>query len=73
MRAAHGHAGGDPACLDRDQAAELSLVGGPKFGGKVLVEDMILDGNIGLPVLETWVVTLDLANERAWIAPAGKP
>ena len=55
------------------QSAELSLVGGPKFGGKVLVEDMILDGNIGLPVLETWVVTLDLANERAWIAPAGKP
>jgi hypothetical protein len=52
---------------------EMTLVGGPKISGKALVEDMILDGNIGVPALAQWVVTLDLAGERAWIAPATKP
>lgn len=52
------------------QSVALSLEGGPKFGGATLVEDLIIDGNIGEPVLKTWVVTLDLAAERAWITPA---
>lgn len=54
------------------QSVQLSIVDGPKFGGATLVEDLIIDGNIGEPVLKTWVVTLDLGEERAWIAPAGK-
>ena len=59
----------DPA-IQKGQSVNMTLVGGPKISGKVLVEDMILDGNIGVPVLKTWIVTLDLANERAWIAPS---
>lgn len=59
----------DPA-VQKGQSVEMTLVGGPKISGKVLVEDMILDGNIGVPALAQWVVTLDLAGERAWIAPA---
>jgi hypothetical protein len=61
----------DPA-VQKGQSVEMTLVGGPKISGKVLVEDMILDGNIGVPALRQWVVTLDLAEERAWIAPAGR-
>lgn len=61
----------DPA-IQKGQSVEMTLVGGPKISGKVLVEDMILDGNIGVPALQQWVVTLDLAEERAWIAPAGR-
>ena len=61
----------DPA-VQKGQSVDMPLVGGPKISGKVLVEDMILDGNIGVPALQQWVVTLDLANERAWIA-AVKP
>lgn len=57
----------DPA-VQKGQSVDMTLVGGPKISGKVLVEDMILDGNIGVPALQQWVVTLDLANERAWIA-----
>ncbi len=62
----------DPATKS-GQSVEMTLVGGPKISGKVLIEDMILDGNIGVPALSNWIVTLDLANERAWIAPVGKP
>jgi hypothetical protein len=58
----------DPA-IQKGQSVDMTLVGGPRISGKVLVEDMILDGNIGVPALQQWVVTLDLANERAWIAP----
>jgi hypothetical protein len=57
----------DPT-IQKGQSVEMTLVGGPKISGKVLVEDMILDGNIGVPALAQWLVTLDLANERAWIA-----
>jgi hypothetical protein len=32
--------------------------------------DMIMDGNLGMPFLRNWVVTLDLARGLAWI---GKP
>lgn len=32
--------------------------------------DMTMDGNLGMPFLRAWTVTLDLAAGRAWIAPA---
>lgn len=31
---------------------------------------LIMDGNINVPFLEKWDVTLDLATGRAWVAPA---
>lgn len=32
------------------------------------VENLILDGNIGAPVLKHWIVTIDLVRRRLWIA-----
>ncbi len=31
---------------------------------------MIMDGNINVPFLKKWDVTLDFARERAWVAPS---
>jgi hypothetical protein len=34
--------------------------------------DLIMDGNLGMPFLRNWVVTLDLQAGTGWIAPAGE-
>jgi hypothetical protein len=34
--------------------------------------DLIMDGNLGMPFLRHWLVTLDLRAGRAWIAPADR-
>jgi len=34
------------------------------------VRDMIIDGNIGLPVMRDWIMTFDLKAGKLWIRPA---
>jgi hypothetical protein len=58
----------DPAAK-ATQPIAMTLAGGIAVEGKALVADLILDGNLGVPVLRRWVMTLDLAAERLWIAP----
>lgn len=50
------------------QPFKLAVRGGPAADVQAVVMDLVIDGNIGVPVLKDWVVTLDLAGERAWIA-----
>ena len=38
-----------------------------------VMDRMIMDGNIGASFLAKWNVTLNLADGRAWIAPADRP
>jgi hypothetical protein len=52
------------------QALATSLAGGVELSARVYVQDLILDGNIGSPVLRHWIVTFDLAHQRLWIAPS---
>jgi hypothetical protein len=47
----------------------LHIPGIPDVKGSAVVRDLIMDGNLGVPVLRRWVVTIDLARERLWIAP----
>jgi hypothetical protein len=61
----------DPSAKQGQRVA-MTLAGGVPVEGSALVEDLILDGNIGVPVLEHWIVTIDLARERLWIAVPGR-
>lgn len=47
--------------------AELTL-GGQRVIGPAIVKELVIDGNIGIPFLETHVVVLDLREARSWIA-----
>ena len=51
------------------QPLNMTLSGGLAVTTRARVEDLILDGNIGLPLLRQWVVTVDLAHQRMWIVP----
>lgn len=60
----------DPA--QPNQQTTLTLIGA---NGETIthptnarIRDMIIDGNIGLPILQQWVLTFDLAAQRLWIA-----
>ena len=55
------------------QTISAIVAPGLTLTGKVQVEPLILDGNIGAPILKHWIVTLDLAHERLWLSPAPVP
>ncbi len=54
---------------DKSGAQRWTAELGPNLSaaGSAVVEDLIMDGDIGGDVLMHWSVTLDLANERGWI------
>lgn len=53
------------------QPLRAELVGGVALATeKARVTSLIIDGNIGSPILAQWIVTLDLEHGRAWIAPS---
>jgi predicted aspartyl protease len=57
-----GHKGGQPL--------DMRLAGGVPVKTRALVQDLVIDGNIGAPVLRQWAVTIDLAHARMWLKPA---
>jgi hypothetical protein len=57
--------------IKEPQPAKFMLAGGiPVTGDARVNETLIMDGNIGTRFLINWDLTLDLANGRAWLAPA---
>ena len=53
------------------QHAEFAVSGGARVqSDDAYTTDMTMDGNLGMPFLRHWLVTLDLRTQRAWIAPA---
>jgi hypothetical protein len=61
----------DSAVKER-QTADFAVAAGVRVRTEhAYTPDMIMDGNLGMPFLRAWVVTLDLRAGRGWIAPAG--
>jgi Aspartyl protease len=53
------------------QSIKMALAPGIVLAGGVkVVDDLIMDGNIGMPFLKAWNITLDLKRGRAWFATA---
>jgi hypothetical protein len=57
----------DPAAEGK-QPADFAVLGGIRATtADAFTPDMIMDGNLGMPFLRNWVVTLDLERGLAWI------
>jgi hypothetical protein len=55
------------------QAADFPVTDGVRVQTTdAFTPDLIMDGNLGMPFLRNWVVTLDLQAGTGWIAPAGE-
>ncbi len=53
------------------QAADFAVTEGVRVStAHAFTPDLIMDGNLGMPFLRNWVVTLDLRAGAGWIAPA---
>ena len=71
-----GEFGLDPAS-NGPQPGSIPIAPGITAKGMVFTPDLIIDGNLGMPFLKDYLVTLDLAAGRVWIkrnpvaAPAG--
>ena len=60
----------DSAVAGRQQADFAVMDGVRVRTGDAFTPDLIMDGNLGMPFLRHWVVTLDLQAGTGWIAPA---
>jgi hypothetical protein len=58
----------DPAAKGKQPLA--TSLGGTPLKADAQIMDLAIDGNIGAPILKRWVITLDLAHQRLWLAPA---
>jgi Aspartyl protease len=53
------------------QSLTLNLSGGVQIQTRAIIKDLIMDGNIGVPALEPFVITIDLVHQRIWINSIG--
>jgi hypothetical protein len=49
------------------QKGAISLAPGIVAQGLVFTPELVIDGNLGMPFLKDWAVTLDLAEGRMWL------
>lgn len=52
----------------KEQRLRYEIAPGIGVDSPVMVTDMIMDGNLGQPFMSDYVITMDLANSRLWIA-----
>jgi hypothetical protein len=58
----------DPA--RKEQRLIFDIAPGVPVDSPVVVTDMIMDGNLGQPFMSRYIITLDLARSRLWLAKA---
>jgi hypothetical protein len=58
----------DPA--RKEQRLKYNIAPGVPVDSPAIVTDMIMDGNLGQPFMSQYIITMDLARSRLWLAPA---
>lgn len=58
----------DPS-VEGPQPLDVEVAPGIRAHGIAFAPDLTIDGNLGMPFLKDWILTLDLARGRAWLQP----
>jgi hypothetical protein len=58
---------------EKSQPVKFTLAEGVAVEGNAFTPPMIIDGNLGMPFLARWILTMDLASGRVWLAPEPDP
>ena len=53
----------------KQEMVQLTLANGIMAKGLAITGNFIMDGNLGAPFLNQWILTLDLEEGRAWLSP----
>ncbi|WP_188054031.1 hypothetical protein [Sphingosinithalassobacter sp. CS137] len=59
----------DPAAPGPQRGA-FPIAEGVEARGVMFTPELVIDGNLGMPFLRDWAVTLDLARGRVWLKPS---
>ena len=59
----------DPAA-SKPVPGSFKIADGIEAKGLILIKDININGNLGMPFLKDWVITLDLKHSRMWIQPS---
>src|SRR5215470_16163446 len=54
----------------KEQRLKHEIAPGVRIDSPAVVTDMIMDGNLGQPFMSEYVITIDLAHSRLWMAKA---
>jgi len=55
------------------QQGRFALAPGIEASGLMFAPDLLIDGNLGVPFMKHWVITMDLAHGRVWLKPSRQP
>lgn len=64
---------GLPKADDQPQYGSFRIAPGISASGLIFSPELVIDGNLGMPFLKNWVVTMDLDKGRVWLAPSLAP
>lgn len=55
---------------DKPHVGTFPIAPGINATGVIFTPDLVIDGNLGMPFLKNWIVTMDLKEGRVWFAPS---
>jgi hypothetical protein len=61
---------GLPTMDDKPHVGTFPIAPGISATGVIFTPELVIDGNLGMPFLKNWIVTMDLKEGRVWLAPS---
>jgi hypothetical protein len=61
---------GLPTADDQPHVGSFPIAPTISASGVIFTPELVIDGNLGMPFLKNWIMTMDLKEGRVWLAPS---